>query len=129
MGLVEKKRKKKTLGPLPSEADGHMQRRPGLLKHTEKGAPLAILLHCLLSKSHNSGGGGRFVRRRASEMISTPDGHKHTVKGNPHPHMHTKTQNKLCCLTTIGTSSGGGSICPGGGGFRTRGKLKPLVAI
>lgn len=61
------------------------------------------------SANHTTQGGDA----SASGMISTPDGCKHTVKGNSRPHTHTKSQNKLCCLTTIGASSRGGSVCPG----------------
>lgn len=44
--------------------------------------------------------------------------------------VHTRTkkgQNKLCCTTTMGTSSGGGSICPGVTGARASLSLQELT--
>lgn len=95
----------KKLGPLPkhwSKTDSHMQRKPGLLKQMKKGASFSIPQHCLLSNSQNSA--GHSIHRQSSDMICTPSGSKRRLKSKFHLYMHRRGQNKLFCLTTIGSS-------------------------
>lgn len=104
-----------------SKIDRHMQHRPGLLKHMKKETPFSIPLHCLLSNSQYSV--GYFIHWRARELTFTPKRSKQKLTSKPHLYVHTKAQKQTFGLATMDISwNGGGSICPGGMGARSKPK-------